>query len=319
MNEFYILSPETQEEKNELENLMRETNKKYKLYERKYFIKFRYLNKVLEIFYFLYFVFPLKIKYNSIEIIGGPCLRNRMVSIFLNIKLTYYLRCLHPNPEHLSSVSDKIDFLFKKLRINNKFTNNYIADKHIITSFVTRDFILARSAAKNIIDIGPVWLKDIKIKPGYKKRIFFITQSFKEHNLIEAQNAQKVIIDKLIVLLSRENIELILKVHPRDTAQYQGYSIFKGDAQELLNSITTEDIVVSAFSTLAFELTAIGANVKFVSYSGIAELYEPLYKKYNIEYFRMFELENIDFLKKKKITYQVFSPINVGAMNEHNS
>ncbi|WP_273404302.1 hypothetical protein [Actinobacillus porcinus] len=310
MTTIYLLSPETIEEKNDLVTLMNVNEKQYILYKKSRIVKSRYLNKILEIFSFIKFVLSLKKRHQDIRIIGAPCLRNRVGSIILNIPIVYYLRCLHPNPEHLSSVSDKIDFLFKNIGLNNKFTNNYKADMHIITSPVTHNFLKVRKANQSVLDIGPIWLRDIELKSNGKRRVFFITQSFKEHHLAEAQLAQVEIIRKLTELLARERIELILKVHPRDTDMYTGYSTFNGDALDLLNNVTNNDVIISAFSTLAFELDSIGANVKFVSYNGIAQLYEPLYQRYNIKFTKLADDNDISFLNDEKVNYHIFSPIN---------
>ena len=311
MDKFYILSPETKEERDELETLMKLKNKSYALYERKTITNLRYLNKILEIFIFGKFVLGFKSN-KEVEIIGAPCLRNRIISIFFNIRLTYYLRSLHPSPERLSCLSDKIWFFLKKININNKFTNPYIANRHFITSTITKNFLIYRKADKNIIDISPIWLKDIKIKQNGKRRIIFITQAFSEHNLEVAKNEQKKIIDNLITALKEKGENLILKVHPRDKDRYAEYETFDGNAQDLLNDISINDIVISAFSTLAFELSAIGANVKFISYDGVDDLYENLYLKYNIKFTKCSN-ENLDinFLMSKKIEYNIFNPINL--------
>ena len=311
MDKLYILSPETKEEKDELETLMKLTNSSYLLYERKKFSKNKYLNKILDIISFFKFVKNSK-KNGKVEILSVPSIVSRAVSVFLQTKLNIYMRGVYPSPEHKSVLSDYIDFAFKKIGINNKFTNTYKADRHLITSVVTKNFLIYRKADKNIIDIPPIWLKDIKIKQNGKRRIIFITQAFSEHNLEVAQNGQKKIIDNLITALKEKGENLILKVHPRDKDRYAGYETFDGNAQDLLNDISINDIVISAFSTLAFELSAIGANVKFISYDGVDDLYENLYLKYNIKFTKCSN-ENLDinFLMSEKIEYNIFNPINL--------
>lgn len=291
-----ILSPETKEEHDDLISIVQDMNTEYVVYNKKTITAYRYIDKLLDVVFFLIFVLKLSLK--NTTIIGVPCLRNRIISFFLRKKFICYVRCLHVGYDNLSSLSDKLGYYAKKIGLNNQLTNPYKADEHWVTWDITEEFLRYREAGDNIRNIGAVWLKDIQLKKSNTRRIFYITQAFAEHNLPKAHKEQLKIIHQLDVLLHERGESLILKVHPRDKADYSAYTQFKGDSKKFLSELSDKDIVISTFSTLAFEVLAIGGKVRFISTSIIGSLYNDLYEEFNMNYFILDGQVSLDFLFK---------------------
>lgn len=310
----FILSPETEEEKRDMILMMNEWGTSYLLYSRFFNKKIRYLSKMIDCILFLFFV--TKNAGKNTAILAAPCLRNRIASLILSKKYIMYLRCLHSNGENLSFLSDKIDFFMKKFGINSKLTNPYIADVHLITSQQTKRFLSFRKADRKVIDIGAIWLKDVKLKKAVNqnKRVYFISQAFAEHNFVEPQQEQVDFVKLLKSNVEKMGMELIIKNHPRDYYSYDGYTLFNGDAEDLINTVSEDDIVISFFSTLGFELSLIGADVKFVSLKSLSDIYPPLYQQNNIKFYENFN-DDFSFLLSKKISYKIFSPIYLSGIN----
>lgn len=305
-NKFLILSPETEEEKNDMELMAKEWGIPYACYQRYFNRKIRYLSKILDSFFFLLFV--LKSNKNAeIVILGVPCLRNRLLSIFLGKKYIMYLRCLHSNGENLPYLSDKIDHFFKKFGINNCLTNPYMAEIHFVTSPQTECFLNIRKAGNHIIDIGAVWLKNKSLRERSEKgKVYFISQAFSEHSLVEAHSDQINFVKDLSLFLQDRGIEFVIKKHPRDYFSYEGYTLFDGNADAFLNHLSKDDIIISSFSTLGFEISLLGGNVKFISLPSLQKMLNPLYIQNNVFFYENFGTD-FSFLFDEKRTYSVFS------------
>ncbi|MDY4479228.1 MAG: polysialyltransferase family glycosyltransferase [[Pasteurella] aerogenes] len=284
----------------------------YIYYERFFSRRFRYFSKILDCILFLIFVSKYIMNPN-VFILGAPCVRNRFVSLLLNKKYIIYLRCLHSNGEKLTYLSDKVDAFFKKFGINNRLTNPYMARCHLVTSKQTEKFLKFRKAGNNIIDIGAIWLKNRILKKKsqsefQKRKVYFISQAFAEHDFLDAQFEQENFVKNLSSFLLKENLELIIKKHPRDYHAYNGFTLFNGNADKFLESISQDDIVVSFFSTLGFEISLLGGDVKFVSLPSLKEVYNPLYIQNNVKFYEGFDLD-FSFLFDEKVTYSVFSQV----------
>lgn len=307
-----IISPETLEEQNDLIYIANEKSLNYKLYIKKTLTKLRYIDKLLDIFFFVVFILHQNIKVTAI--FGAPCLRNRIVSIILRKKFICYMRCLHTSSENLSSLSDKLGFYFKRIGLNNKLTNPYKADIHLVSSNITTKFLQERQAGNNIINIGALWLKNIRLKQSDEKRIFYITQAFEEHNFKVAHREQEIIIKFLDNKVKENNLQLLLKVHPRDNTNYKNISIFKGNSIDFLSNLTENDVIISTFSTLAFEAIAIKANVQFISFPAVSKEFNYLYEKNNIPYSFINEKSSINDIllnKSSQDIQDIFEQINM--------
>lgn len=290
-----ILSPETKEEHDDLISIVQDMNTEYVVYNKKTITAYRYIDKLLDVVFFLIFV--LKLGHKNKTIIGVPCLRNRIVSFFLRKKFVCYMRCLHVGYDNLSSLSDKLGYYAKKIGLNNQLTNPYKADEHWVTWDITEEFLRYREAGNNIKNVGAIWLRDIQLQKSDTRRIFYITQAFAEHNLPKAHKEQLKIIHQLDVLLHERGESLILKVHPRDKADYSAYTQFKGDSKKFLSELSDKDIVISTFSTLAFEVQSINGKVKFISYDNVSHLYHEVYRLYDINFYYLNMNSGLDFLE----------------------
>lgn len=315
-SQVIILSPETQEEHDDLIAVMELMGKDYVLYHKKHYTSLRYLNKILDIVVFLYFIF----KYRKISnvILGVPNIKNRIASCIFKRKFVCYLRTIYTSADNFPYLSDKIDFWLKKVKINHILTNPYKAHYHLITSRITESFLIKRQAIiHGVYNIGAVWLNDIHIKANGEKRIFFITQAFEYHGLVDAQNDQRELVINLSKLLKERGENLILKIHPRDKDDYTDYTFFEGDSYNFLSELSKQDVVISFFSTLAFEVSAIGGNVKFVSFGTISDIYNDLYKAYNIDFLSIIEMNGLySFLCSEPSKYKLFNPLDVVNIKE---
>lgn len=301
-----LLSPSNIEEKEDLLLIANELELNYLLIPKRVF-KLKTFSKVLSLIDMILFC----VKYKPFIILGTPNFQNRITSYFLGIKYITYMRAIHANSKVLTSFSD---YIYKYLNfISNKsfLINNYQADFCIVSSKITKQFLIERGINNNkIIICGPIWLKKYnKLKNGgNKRRLIYITQAYKEHRLYEADKGQKEYVKFLKKISSDLGLELYLKIHPRDKTNYDNCNILKVSPEEFFNIVMIDDVVLSPFSTLAFELMYLGGNIKFVTFKGIDKIYEEIYKKYNIEILKNLNKEN---LESEFRDYSIFKEIDI--------
>ena len=308
-----LLSPSNTEEKADLLLIVKELELNYLLLpEHKYKIKI--LSKIINLIAMIIFCK----KYKPSIIFGAPNLNNRITSFFLRIKYITYMRGLHVNSKSLTSVSD---YIYKYLNFISKksfLINNYQANYCIVSSSVTKQFLIERNIEENKIFVcGPVWLsKVLKVRPTEnrinKSKLIYITQAYKEHRLIDADLAQQKYILELDKFTLKYNYEFYLKVHPRDYTDYSKYNIINSKPIDFLQELNLEDIILTPFSTLAFESIYIGANVKFIKFSEFDILYKDVYEKFNI---KIENIKNFSFLKTE-YNFPIFNDINLSEIKK---
>lgn len=270
----------------------------------------RYVNKLYEFFLLFFYV----IKYRPSAILGAPSFKNRITSWVTRLKFYSYLRGLHPSSQHASSISDQIYFLFKRVGKDSKLINNYLADHCFVSSIITKKFLIERGvSADNISIVGPIWLNSTPriAESSDNARVFFLTQSYKEHKLFIAAQEQTMIVGKVKDFCARENLSFTLKKHPRDTTLYPGINVFQGDATEFLSSLTKNDIVVSCFSTLAFEIEYLGGNVCYFVFSELEDTMNEAFIYSGVDFTNVSNVSDISNLKINSNNSMIFDKIDL--------
>jgi len=259
------------------------------------------------------FVLVLKIKPQ--KVFGAPGLKSKLITFFARMPYIIYMRTVYVNSEHYPFISDKIyKFLSKRLRL--RLFNAYNADFCIVTNYVTKNYLIKRGVDEsNVLISGPIWLDKYKRignrNTGKFKRVIYITQAFYAHNLAEAQEGQKRAIKHVRDESERKRLEFYLRVHPRDKSNYNGYKKMPEDMEEFLAEVNSDDLIISTLSTLAFELIWLGANVIFVKYDEIEDLYSRSYEFLNIKAYSVYELSYEESIHSENI----FGKINFDVFN----
>lgn len=311
MQALICISTDTPEELLEIEKILSESKRKYVIYRSEGKGKF---SKAITLITFL-----RKNKINTI--IGSPCLRNRIANFF-GVKYISYIRSLHPSPELASSLSDKIYFLFKKIGIESKILNPYSADICFVTSKITEGFLGYRGIEKfNIKNIGACWLDELSTSDSenLNPSICFITQAFSKHLNEPAHREQIQALENSLDLAYRNEMELIIRKHPRDEYDYEKHFTEKAGCikvntetpRNFIKNFNPRTIIISSFSTLAFELLGSGASAIFISLGSVPS-YDTSFSKigiipknwrhvnlndanqYNIEIFKKYNTTEID-------------------------
>jgi len=280
MNPNICISAETPEELEEIKTILSDAGKKYITYEPKN------RNKIYDSIHFLIYLKRRKIK----TIIGAPCLRNRVARLF-GITYISYLRSLHPSPEAASSLSDRIYFKLKSLGIKKNIFNPYSANICLVTANVTESFLIAREIEKfRIFNIGACWLKKEKLPPieATDISLCFITQAFSEHLNEKAHQEQVNAIERFSRLAYEKGTTLTIRKHPRDFYNYLAHfhnkehnTKIKINTDTPINFLTNfnqNNIIISSFSTLAFELLQSGAKAIFISLESAPSFYDSFRK-----------------------------------------
>lgn len=222
---------------------------------------------------------------------GYPMLKHRIISILSlgKIKHISYIRGLHADANNLSGYSDAIFKLLKKVPFLIRF-NNFQADKIVTIGEMNKDFLLSRRVESDRIKlIKPIWLSSINkisdpIQVGNSCRVYFITQAFERHGYPKAQKSQEEMVLKLKEGFDKlKSHSFIVRKHPRDvTGKYDGCEVDSTLYHAFLGSLQTNDIVISPFSTLAFEISYLGGRVIFYSTDVLDEFYADAYSRLGI-------------------------------------
>lgn len=273
--------------------------------------KFRFINKLKQLAFLIYSI----VKYRpDIVFSGYPMLKHRLVNIFsaFRIKHYSYLRGLFADSKNYKGFSDHLYLMLKKYHLPLTI-NNFQCDKIFTISALNIKFLLARSAKQENIElIPPPWLEKIKkqktlsgsdvISGGH---VYFVTQAFMSHSCKAAAESQIVFATELHEHLKQNGVELIIRKHPRDYTDYEkyGFSINNISSYEFIRTLCPNDILITPFSTMAFEARFFDVNIIFYSTSDLDELYKKVYSDLNITpFYNVAEIgsEIRDFYGKSK-------------------
>lgn len=277
----------------------------YKIYSYKR-SQNRIINKVVQMSLLL----SLMIRHRpDILFSGYPLFKHRVLSImsFNKVRHYSYLRGLFADSKNYRGFSDKLYLVIKKINFFYKI-NNFQCDKIITISKLNVDFLLERGVKSEVIQlISPPWLKQIELeKTGFKESdningiIYFVSQAFDAHSLSEAAESQIDFALQLQKSLDASGDRLIVRKHPRDYTNYEKYGLEFNCASsyEFIKSLSKKDILISPFSTLAFEAAYFDIKSIFYSTRELDQVYagiyrkmaiKPLYKPYEI----MLQIDNI--------------------------
>ncbi|WP_350648862.1 hypothetical protein [Pseudomonas sp. HY13-MNA-CIBAN-0226] len=255
------------------------------------------------------------IRNNNITVLlGSPCLRNRLAHLITKVRYGSYIRSLHPDSKNPSSLSDKIYFKFKKFGILNRHLNPYHADACFISTPINSNFLQARSISSDRIkSIGAVWLEDNTriLLTNAPRRIFYLTQAYKEHNKPEAHLEQIEIIKRLLEISSEIKTDIIIRRHPRDNYDYvneigsQNIAINDDSPRDFMEQLNKQDTVISAFSTMAFEIAHLGGTIQFITLDSISA-YEVAFRDVGIKPISWREIQQHHINSPTKIECNVF-------------
>lgn len=246
-----------------------------------------FLNKIIQLF----LLFFLVVKHRpDILFSGYPLLKHRVINIlsFNRVKHYSYLRGLFADSRNYRGFSDKLFLLISKLNFFYKI-NNFQCDKIFTISKLNVDFLLARGVRFEVIQlISPPWLKRIEIERSVLKAsdapkgiIYFVSQAFDAHSCNEAAKSQVDFACQLKQELEASGYHLIVRKHPRDYTNYEilGLEFNAATSYNFIESLSKNDILISPFSTLAFEVAYFNIKVIFYSTRELDGLYSGVYKK----------------------------------------
>lgn len=243
---------------------------------------------------------------------GYPMLKHRIISIMSlgKIKHISYIRGLHADANNFSGFSDTIFKFLKKVPFLIRF-NNFQADKIITIGKMNKDFLLSRHVESDRIKlIEPIWLSSINkianpIEVGNSCRVYFITQAFERHGYPKAQKSQEEMVFKLKAGFDElKSHSFIVRKHPRDiTGKYDGCEVDSTLYHVFLGSLQSNDIVISPFSTLAFEISYLGGRVIFYSTDVLDEFYADAYSRLGISPIKNPE----DIINNIKLNCEIFT------------
>lgn len=261
------LSAETVEEYSELKEILSTLNLKYVTYKAS--TSRGSLAKFFSAINFLLFLRRNKVS----KIIGPPCLRNRAAQHLFSVSFGSYMRAIHPDPSLATSLSDKIYFRARALGLGWSFLNPYHATMHFVSSPLNRTFLTNRNIEESkIFEVGATWLHGfncpVKISTTSYSKIIYVTQSFASHNNLLAHEEQVSAIAFFAGIARKHDYKFIIRKHPRDMFNYSGMDCSLGEievdsvpAANFIESMDGSEVVISSFSTLAFELMQIGISV----------------------------------------------------------
>ncbi|WP_110024852.1 hypothetical protein [Mangrovibacter plantisponsor] len=249
----------------------------------------RALNKIKQLLILFYAVLRFK---PGILFSGYPMLKHRLISLclFNKVKHYSYLRGLFADSSNFKGYSDKLFLMLRKSKVIKKI-GNFQCDKIFTVSEVNKKFLLERDVSEErIFGIPPLWLLDLKstVRAKNSRVIYFVTQAFASHSCPEAAESQCLFLNELIKEFKSRNLELVIRKHPRDYTSYSiddNVSIDDRPNYEFLEGIKSQDVLISPFSTLAFEASYLHATVLFYSTPELDALYGNAYKKINAKVF----------------------------------
>jgi hypothetical protein len=256
------------------------------------FSKFRILTKIKQFVFLMYLVLLYR---PDVIFSGYPLLKHRLINIisFGNIKHFSYLRGLFADASNYKGFSDSLYLKIKKNPSLLKF-NNFQCDKIITISKLNVNFLLARSVSKERIElIDPPWLQNIKEKRecnnankicNVSRIIYFVSQAFASHSSMDAAKSQLEFATQLKYKLREIGVELIIRKHPRDYTNYEeyGFRINNVPSYEFIEMLNENDILISPFSTMAFEAAYLGVDSIFYSTPELDKSYSRVYKSIGI-------------------------------------
>ncbi|TDN55625.1 hypothetical protein [Scandinavium goeteborgense] len=256
------------------------------------FSRFRIITKIKQFVLLIYLVLLYR---PDVIFSGYPLLKHRLINVisFGSVKHFSYLRGLFADASNYKGFSDLLYLKIKRIPSLLKI-NNFQCDKIITISNLNVNFLLARSVSKELIDlIEPPWLENIKEKRKsnrgnigfYNDRtIYFVSQAFAVHSSMDAAKSQLEFAIELKHKLKDKGIELIIRKHPRDYTVYEdyGFSINKAPSYDFIEMLHENDILISPFSTMAFEASYLGVNSIFYSTPELDKSYARVYKNIGI-------------------------------------
>lgn len=254
----------------------------------KQFMKLKLLNKTIEMIQFFLMYWNMK---PDFLYTGSSMLKYRVISKIFKVTHVAYFRGLMFDPSNYSGFSDKLRFGKFSYLFQSDFFNASYADQIITISEINKKFITSRNIpAEKISLISPPWLKknDFCMKQNKKiKTLIFITQAFKEHGLNNAHKSQISFLEKLIIYAKSNNLNIIIRKHPRDFHNYNiqqvdGILLNQEPPEGFLRTINSSSMLISPLSTFAFEAIYIGHKVIFYSTEELDKIYLQSYKYLNI-------------------------------------
>lgn len=288
--------------------------------EKKLF-KLKFLQKI----YGLFFLFKVVLLTRPNVLYSGfSMLKHRLLSKIFNISHIAYFRGLMFDSNNVSGFSDKLRYGILGIVIKNLYIfNAYEADKILTISEINKNFIIERGVEiEKIFLISPPWLKDINsclVSASSKiTKVVFVTQAFNEHGHTLQHNSQVSFLKKLDEFCRRCNQLLIVRIHPRDYYDYSKLD-FRSEVQfdsdpsiKFLSSLSSESIIISPLSTLAFEILFLDGNVLFYSTDKLDIIYSKTYQKLGIPvvYGNDFKKNNCDFYENRLLILNVFAEEN---------
>lgn len=255
--------------------------------------KNRILNKIKQL---LILFFLVVVNKPDVIFSGYPLLKHRLVNIFSfgRIRHFSYIRGLFADSNNYRGFSD---YLYLKLKKHPSLirVNNFQCDKIYTVSKLNVDFLFARGVHPGVIDlIPPPWLKKIKNKRHVERKceihhgsIYFVSQAFASHSSQDAAESQLQFAIKLRERLSVCGMDLIIRKHPRDNTDYTclGFKTNSLSSYEFIERLNLNDVLISPFSTMAFEVAYCGIKTLFYSTVELDRIYSRVYEKLSLNPF----------------------------------
>lgn len=255
--------------------------------------KNRFINKIKQLLVLFYLVVVYK---PDVVFSGYPLLKHRLVNILSLGRVCHfsYIRGLFADSKNYRGFSD---LLYVRLRKHPSLMkiNNFQCDKIYTVSKLNVDFLYARDVHPNVIDlIPPPWLQKIKNKRHAEREyevhrgsIYFVSQAFSSHSSHDAAESQLQFAVKLRESLAVSGLELIIRKHPRDNTDYTclGFKVNCMSSYDFIERLNINDVLISPFSTMAFEAAYCGVKTLFYSTVELDRIYSRVYEKLSLHPF----------------------------------